>query len=199
MLLPEPDSPTSAVFLPSLHHEAGTLNDIFVLIGKGHVLKYRRVLLPRKGAAITFQRLGIQSLFQFFDFPVHLRERGTKRIAFISGPPSPKERQRTRMRSASCDQPFTTNMPPNGSVNSEQAREHSRIHRHPRQHTTVPVKRKIAVRLHVLFIPFIRVAVPAEHFDDFHAVDVFDDGVVHDLRRAVVTVHFWQSRRASSS
>ena len=29
----------------------------------------------------------------------------------------------------------------------------------------------------------------AEHFDDLHAVDIFYDGVVHDLRRAVITVH----------
>ena len=58
-----------------LHHEAGALNDVLVLIGESHVLEHRRVVITRKGIALAFQRLGVQSLFEFLDLAIDLRER----------------------------------------------------------------------------------------------------------------------------
>ena len=165
------------------------MNDVLVLIGKGHVLEHRRVAPARKDVALAFQRLGVQGLFQFLDLAIDLCERGneTHRLHERAAQPEGKakyQNQVGKLRPAVDDEHAAE-----WQREQRTADEHARIHRHPRPAHAVPVQRKITVCLHVLFIPFIGIAVPAEYFDDFHAVDVFDNGVVHDLRRAVVTVH----------
>ena len=73
-----------------LHDEADALNDVLVLVGESHVLEHRRVPLTRKGAIFAFQRLSVQSLFEFLNFPVHLRERGNKAHRLHERPAQPK-------------------------------------------------------------------------------------------------------------
>ena len=69
-------------------------------------------------------------------------------------------------------------------------RKQAAVNRHPRPCRLIPCQRIVPIIRYIFAEPFIRICVFIENLDDFHAVDVLNNGIVHLLPGHIVRSHF---------
>ncbi len=146
------------------------------------------VVSPESAAAV-FQRLGIQNLFKLIQLVTHLRN-GRKLGRHL-------HQRRCEPEAQAQDQCKVGQFHPSAEEerNSTRKRKHTKawqnaeINCHPRPAGFIPCQREIPVVHHVFPESFVGVSVAVEYLHHFHAVDIFNNGIVHLCTGFIVGVH----------
>ena len=137
---------------------------------------------------LKFRR--IQDLLQCGDFIVELGHGWQKAKRFQQRHTDTQRKtqhqnQIGQSRPAAEDKPCTHRQ---GQDNG--TRKQAAVNRHPRPCRLIPCQRIVPIIRYIFAEPFVRICVFIENFDDFHTVDVLNNGIIHFLPGHIVRSHF---------